>query len=33
VVRDELPAARPYAPLYRTPICVNVDTGAIFVGR
>ena len=33
VIRDEFPDTRTYAPLYRTPVCVNIDSGAVFIGR
>ena len=32
VIRDELPGTRMYAPLYRTPVCVDTGTREVFVG-
>lgn len=32
-VRDELPGTRSIAPLYRTPVCVNIATKEVYVGR
>ena len=32
-IREELPKTKTFAPLYRTPVCVNTRTKQIFVGQ
>jgi hypothetical protein len=32
-LRDEMPNVRPISPLYRTPICFDTATKAVYVGE
>jgi hypothetical protein len=32
-IRDELPDTRSISPLYRTPVCIDIQSKNVFVGK